>query len=69
MTTVTLSPKYQIVIPKALRESAGLKAGQALGMVYYNGHIHLVPVKSAKELQGSMKGIGSDPEREKEDRI
>ena len=69
MIRITLSPKYQVVIPKAIREAAGLKAGQALELIYYNGHVHMVPVKSLKELRGFAKGVGSDPERDKTDRF
>ena len=67
--TVKLSPKYQVVIPRALRESAGFKPGQELEMIFFDGHIHILPVLSIKELRGRFKGIGSDPQREKKDRL
>ena len=67
--TVKLSPKYQVVIPKKLRESAGYRPGQELELIFFDGHIHILPVLSVKELRGRFKGIGSDPGREKKDRI
>ena len=48
MTTVTVSPKFQVVIPKAVREALGIKAGEKLDAIPYRGHIALVPVRSIK---------------------
>lgn len=64
MEQVTLSPKYQVVIPKKIREKLGLKPGQKLEAIEYNGLVQLVPVKTAKDLRGFLGDIDIDIERE-----
>jgi AbrB family looped-hinge helix DNA binding protein len=64
MTTVTVSPKYQIVIPKAVRQALGIKAGERLDAIPYRGHIALVPVRSIKNARGFLKGIDTDIPRD-----
>lgn len=49
---VVLSPKYQIVIPRQVRENLGLKKGQRFAVIVKNGVISLVPVPSLQELRG-----------------
>ena len=68
METVKLSPKFQVVIPKDVRERMGLRAGRRF-MVFSSGNvIQLVPVKTADELFGFAKGIDTSVERD-EDRV
>jgi AbrB family looped-hinge helix DNA binding protein len=57
MSTVTLSPKYQIVIPKDVRQKLDLKPGQKLHVFELNGVIRVEPPRSIKELRGMAKGI------------
>ncbi|MBK6351015.1 MAG: AbrB/MazE/SpoVT family DNA-binding domain-containing protein [Steroidobacteraceae bacterium] len=64
MTTVTVSPKYQIVIPKEVRQALGIKVGEKLDAIPYRGHIALVPVRSIKNARGFVKGIDTDIVRE-----
>ncbi len=68
MTSVTISPKYQVVIPKRIRESLRLRPGQKLSAVAYGGHIHLVPIVPLQNIQGMLKGIDTtvvrEPDRE-----
>lgn len=64
MQTVTLSPKYQIVIPRAIRDSLQLRPGQRLQVVEYEGRIEFIPERSIKELRGFLKGINTRFERE-----
>jgi len=66
MPTVTVSPKFQVVIPKEIREHLALKPGQKLHVMAYEGRIELVPVRPAKELRGFLKGMNSNFEREKD---
>ncbi len=68
MQTVTVSPKYQVVIPKAVRESLGLRPGQKMQVVEHEGRIEFIPEKDITELRGFLKGINTEFERE-EDRI
>ncbi|MDZ7859180.1 MAG: AbrB/MazE/SpoVT family DNA-binding domain-containing protein [Candidatus Krumholzibacteriota bacterium] len=64
MNTVTLSPKFQVVIPKAIREILKLKPGQRIQAIVYQNRIELIPVKSAKDMRGFIKGIDTEIERE-----
>jgi len=68
MQTVTVSPKFQVVIPKAVRESLNLRPGQKMQVIEYDGRIELIPERDIKELRGFLKGINTEFERE-EDRI
>ena len=68
MTTVTLSPKYQVVIPKPIREQLGLTPGQKIQAIAYDDRIELIPVRRAAEMRGFLKGIDTRIERES-DRI
>ena len=64
MNTVTISPKYQVVIPKAIREELGLQPGQRVEAIAYEGRIELIPIRPAREMRGFVKGIDTDVERD-----
>ncbi len=64
MTAVTVSPKFQVVIPKEIRESMGIVSGQKVQVMAYKNRIELIPLKPMKELRGRLKGIDTDVERE-----
>ena len=68
MPSATLSPKFQVVIPRPVRESMRLVPGQKLQVVAYDGRIELIPEKDTSELRGFVRGISTDVERE-EDRV
>ncbi|MBW6486710.1 MAG: AbrB/MazE/SpoVT family DNA-binding domain-containing protein [Syntrophobacterales bacterium] len=68
MQSVTVSPKYQVVIPKDVRESLKLQPGQKMQVVEYAGRIELIPERDIKELRGFLKGINTEFKRE-EDRL
>ena len=68
METVTISPKFQVVIPKSIREKLHLKAGQKVEAIEYDGRIEYVVIRPMSEMMGFVKGIDSVVERE-EDRI
>jgi len=68
MASVTVSPKYQIVIPKEIRESMGIVAGQKVQITSYQGRIEVIPLKPIKEMRGFLKGIDTTVLRE-EDRV
>lgn len=57
MSTVTISPKFQIVIPKEIRERLKLRSGQKVHAIAYDDRIELVPVRPARALRGFLKGI------------
>ena len=64
MSTITVSSKYQIVIPAKIREALGIRPGEKLHAMEYRGRIELVPVRSTKSARGSLKGINTDVPRE-----
>ncbi len=68
MTTVTVSTKFQIVIPLEIRQTLHVLPGEKLQVIPYEGRIELIPFKSIKKMRGFMKGIDTRVEREK-DRI
>jgi AbrB family looped-hinge helix DNA binding protein len=68
MTAVTVSPKFQVVIPKEVRETLGIFAGQKIQVLTYRSRIELIPIKPMKKLRGSLKGIDTEVSRDK-DRI
>lgn len=68
MTAVTVSPKFQVVIPKEVRESMGIFSGQKVQVLLYQNRIELIPLKPMKDMKGFLKGINTDVQREN-DRI
>ena len=66
METVTISPKYQVVLTKAVRESLGLKVGQKMILLAYDNRIVLIPYRPIQEARGSLPGIDTEIEREDE---
>jgi AbrB family looped-hinge helix DNA binding protein len=68
MDTVTVSPKFQVVIPKAIREELRIKPGQRIQAIAYEGRIELIPVGDVRELRGSLKGMDNTDPRETADR-
>ncbi len=64
MDTVTLSPKYQVVIPKRIRDRLKLRPGQKIQAILYENRIELVPVRPVHKLKGFLKGIDTDVPRE-----
>jgi AbrB family looped-hinge helix DNA binding protein len=66
MQTVTVSPKYQVVIPKNIREALQLRPGQKMRVIEYDGRIELIPDRDISELRGFLTGIDTRVEREKD---
>jgi len=64
MQRVTVSPKYQVVIPKAVREALNIRPGQKMQVVEYDGRLELIPERDINELRGFLKGINTAFERE-----
>jgi AbrB family looped-hinge helix DNA binding protein len=67
--TVTISPKFQVVIPKSIRERLRLVPGQKVQAIVYGDHIQLLPVRPAAELRGVLRGFDTSFEREERDRL
>jgi len=68
MKAVTVSPKYQIVIPRDVRDAMDIQPGTKVQVLQYDNRIELVPLRSPKSLRGFLKGISTDVQRDK-DRI
>ncbi|MCP4431490.1 MAG: AbrB/MazE/SpoVT family DNA-binding domain-containing protein [Gammaproteobacteria bacterium] len=68
MSTVTVSPKYQVVIPKEVRESMGIYSGQKIQVLTYQNRIELIPIKPMKKMKGFLKGINTGVDRD-DDRV
>ena len=64
MVAVTVSPKFQVVIPKEIRRKLGLLPGQKVQVVVYGDRIELIPVRPAKRMRGFLKGIDTRVPRE-----
>ena len=64
MTTITISPKFQIVIPKAIRDLLGLRPGQKIAAIAYEDRIERIRVRRMKEMRGFLRGIDTSVERE-----
>ena len=68
MQSVTVSPKYQVVIPKTIRKALNLHPGQKMQVIEYAGRIEFIPERDIKELLGFVRGINTEFKRE-EDRV
>ena len=68
MNTVTVSSKFQVVIPKGIRDTIGLQVGTKLEIISYGSRIELVPIIPMKNLKGIFRGIKTDIARE-DDRL
>ncbi len=64
MQAVTVSSKFQVVIPQAVREQLGIAAGQKLQVLIYEHRIELLPLESPRALRGFLTGIATDVPRE-----
>lgn len=64
MNTVTVSPKYQVVIPRAVRDALQIKPGQKVQVLQYENRIVLIPVVPIQQTRGFLKGIDTTIDRE-----
>ncbi len=69
MDTVTVSKKYQVVIPERLRKEAKIRPGDKMVAIAKHGVLEYVPVRSLKETKGMIRGLNSKDLRDESDRI
>lgn len=69
MESVSISPKFQVVIPRLIREALKLRAGERMIMIPYDGRIEMVPERDIRSMKGFLKGMDSNIRREKMDRV
>ena len=68
MNTVTLSAKFQVVIPQAIREALRLTVGEKLRVMHYAGRVEFIPVRPMRKMRGFLRGMDTQIERE-DDRL
>jgi AbrB family looped-hinge helix DNA binding protein len=66
MSVVTVSPKFQVVIPRAIREAMGLEPGQKVQALHYQNRIEFIPVRSMRAMRGFLKGIDTAVSRDRD---
>ncbi|MGH7789543.1 MAG: AbrB/MazE/SpoVT family DNA-binding domain-containing protein [Candidatus Binatia bacterium] len=64
MTTITISPKFQIVIPKEIRGQLGLRPGQKVQAIAYEDRIELIPLRRMRDMRGFLRGLDTSLARE-----
>jgi len=64
MEIVTVSPKYQVVIPSQVRKVLGVEPGHKIQVLLYDNRIEMIPIKPAKEARGFLRGIDTAIDRE-----
>ena len=66
MDQVTVSPKFQVVIPQSIRTMLGVKPGQKMRVIAYDDKVIFIPVRPIQSARGSLKGINTEIEREED---
>lgn len=66
MHTVTISPKFQVVIPQKIREELGLRSGEKAQVISFRNRIEIVPLREVRRLRGMLKGADTSFVREKD---
>jgi AbrB family looped-hinge helix DNA binding protein len=69
MHEVTVSTKFQVVIPKTIRKYLNIQPGQKMQVITYNDRVVFIPVRPIQEARGSLKGIRTDVPRDEEERV
>ena len=66
MAQVTVSPKFQVVIPQEIREALSLQPGEKLEVFRYENRIELIPVRPIREMRGFLRGMDTTLERDRD---
>lgn len=66
MSIVTVSPKFQVVIPLAIREAMGLQPGQKVQALHYQNRIEFIPIRPMRSMRGFLKGINTTVPRDRD---
>lgn len=66
MDTTTVSPKFQVVIPLRVRRALGIRPGQKIQVIPFEGRIELIPIRPLRQARGFLQGIDTSVEREQD---
>jgi AbrB family looped-hinge helix DNA binding protein len=66
MAVVTVSPKFQVVIPREIREALRLQPGQKVQVLQYQNRVEFIPVQPMRKMRGFLKGIDTTVPRERD---
>jgi AbrB family looped-hinge helix DNA binding protein len=66
MPVVTVSPKFQVVIPREVREELGIAAGQKIQVIALDNRVEMIPVRSPRSMRGFLKGMNTRLERDRD---
>ncbi len=66
MSVVTVSPKFQVVIPRDIREALGLEPGQKVQALRYQNRVEFIPIRPMRALRGFLKGIDTSVARDRD---
>jgi AbrB family looped-hinge helix DNA binding protein len=66
VTFVKISPKFQVVIPREIREAMGLRPGQRVQAIRFDDRIELIPVRPMRQMRGALRGIDTSVPRDKD---
>jgi len=69
MDQVTVSPKFQVVIPQSIRSRMGVKPGQKMRVIAYDDKVIFIPIRPIQAARGSLSGISTQVERQEEKRV
>jgi AbrB family looped-hinge helix DNA binding protein len=69
MDAVTVSPKYQVVIPQAVRERMRIRPGERMQVLCFEDRIELIPIRPMRAMRGFLKGLDPSFKRDEDDRI
>ena len=69
MEAVTVSPKYQVVIPKSVRQRTGIRPGEKLQVLSFDNRIEFVRAQPMRKMRGFLSGLDSSFQRDEEDRV
>ena len=66
MSVVTVSPKFQVVIPRHIREALKLEPGQKVQAFEYEGRVEFIPLRPAKAMRGFLRGLDTSVPRKRD---
>ncbi len=69
VNAVTVSPKYQVVIPKAIRDRTGISPGEKLQILSFDDRIELVRTRRMRDMRGFLRGLDPSFVRDEDDRV